>query len=84
MLVLLTTHIMGFRRLGQVDRHDIVVCIGVHEVLIDEGAWRDDTGHLAGVHQTARLDLFRGVVGELLGNGYMAVEVLDEELEKAV
>jgi hypothetical protein len=36
------------------------------------------------VHQTARLDLFRGVVGKLLGNGYMAVEVLDEELEKAV
>ena len=68
----------------EMDGHDIIVGIRIHEVLIDQRAGGDDTGHPASVHQPTRLDLARDVVGKLLGDGYMAIQVLDEDLEEAI
>jgi hypothetical protein len=64
--------------------HYIVVGIGVHEVLIDQSAWRDNTGNSPVVQQAARLHFARCVVGELLGDGDIPVQVLDEDFEEPV
>lgn len=72
------------RHSADIDRHNIVACVRVHKILIDESAWSDDTGDSAVVHQPARLDLVCGRVGELFGDGDMAVEILDENFEESI
>jgi hypothetical protein len=67
-----------------VNGHDVVVGEGVDEILVDESAGRDDAGDTAIVHQTTGFDLAGGIIWELFSNGDIAVQILNQDLEKTV
>lgn len=66
------------------NRHDIVIGVRVHEILVDQCTRRDDTGNTAIMQQAPRLDFVGGVVGEFLGDGNVSIQVLNEDFEEAV
>lgn len=74
---------LGRGRMGMDSQH-IVVRIWIHEILINESSWRDNTSNFAIVHQPTRLNLLGRLVGELFSNGDVAIQVLDQDLEETV
>lgn len=66
------------------NRHDIVIGVRVHEILVNQRSRRDDTGNTAIVQQPPGLDFFGGVVGEFLSDGNVSVQVLDEDFEEPI
>lgn len=72
------------RRLVHVNSQDIIICIRVDKVLVNQRAWGDDARHLSIMHEAIGLDLVTRIVGELLGNSYVAVELLNQDFEEPV